>query len=169
MKGRKRLSRRQFTVALTGAAVVTLAGCSDDSDGSTDNGDGNGGDGGDGDGDVPAEIDDFLGNAQLYDGTIYDATGSDEVTVDVGAGSDGLAYDPPAIRIDAGTTIVWEWTGDGGGHDVTSTDDSNTEFVSELKSNAGETFEHTFDDPGFEFYVCSPHETQGMLGAIEVV
>ena len=172
MKSRKRLSRRQFSVAIAGAAAVAIAGCADDGDEPTDddgaNGNNDGANGASGD-DAPAEIDDFLASAQLYDGAIHDATGQDEVAVDVGAGSDGLAYDPPALRIDAGTTVVWEWTGDGGGHDVTSTGDSNTEFASDLKADAGETFEHAFDDAGPEFYVCSPHETQGMLGAIEVV
>ena len=148
--------RRTF-VYLTGAAVgtVALAGCIGGGDIEPED-------------DVPAEIHDYLGGAGEYDGSITDATGESQVYIDVGAGN-GLAYDPAAVRIDAGTTVVWEWTGQGGSHDVASTRDSDASFQSDLMSADGETFEHTFDDPGIQLYVCTPHRGQGMLGAIEVV
>ena len=156
----RKLPRRRF-VRGTAAALVLggLAGCT-----------GNGDDGPDYEmlDDVPAEIDEFLANARGYDGRIADGTGADEVVVAVGAGDGGLAYGPAAIAIDAGTTVVFEWTGAGGGHNVASTDDSATDFESDLTSSEGATFEQTFDDPGQQFYVCTPHEGQGMLGAISV-
>lgn len=165
-----RLSRRRY-LAGTGAAVTlgTLAGCAG-------NGDDDAGDNGAGDGpgqpvdDVPAAIDDYLADARLYDGTIADFTGEDEVVVDVGAGDVGFAFDPAAIRIDAGTTVVWEWTGEGGAHNVVSTEESASDFDSgDAVDDAAETFEQSFDDDGVQLYVCTPHEANGMLGGIDVV
>lgn len=160
-----RLSRRRY-VAGTGAALAlgTLAGCS-----------GGGGDGGDGndvpmEDDVPSAIDDHLAEARLYEGTIADYTGQDEVTVSVGAGEVGFAFDPPAIRIDSSTTVVWEWTGKGGAHNVESVEGSESDFSSgNAVSEEGSTFEQSFDNTGIQLYRCTPHEANGMLGAIEVV
>ncbi|WP_200530562.1 halocyanin domain-containing protein [Halorubrum sp. LN27] len=175
-----RLSRRRY-VAGTGAALTlgTLAGCSgggdggdgsDGSDGSDDSDGSDGGSGGSGSDDVPSEIDDYLSDARLYEGTIMDYTGEDEVTVEVGGGSDGLAFDPPAIRIDSSTTVVWEWTGQGGAHNVTSAEESESDFESgNAVDEEGKTFEQSFDNTGIQLYYCTPHETVGMLGAIEVV
>jgi len=153
------LSRRRF-VQGTGAAIVAtgLAGCG------SGGGDGGGG-GGDG---VPGAIDDHLDGANEYDGSIDDHTGEDEVTIEVGAG-DGLAFSPTAIRIDAGTTVVWEWTGEGGQHNVASVDGSASDFKSDRYSESGENFEQSFDDAGEQLYVCEPHQAQGMKGGIDVV
>ncbi|WP_435094437.1 halocyanin domain-containing protein [Halorubrum sp. N11] len=163
------LSRRRY-VAGTGAALTlgTLAGCSGGGDG------GDGGDGSDGGGsaadDVPTEIDEYLTDARMYDGMIMDYTGQGEVTVSVGAGSDGLAFDPAAIRIDSSTTVVWEWTGEGGAHNVASTENSESDFNSgDSVDEEGYTFEQSFDNAGIQLYYCTPHQAVGMLGAIEVV
>ncbi|MDZ5810966.1 halocyanin domain-containing protein [Halorubrum sp. AD140] len=165
-----RLSRRRY-VAGTGAALAlgTIAGCSGGGDGG-DGSDGGDGDDGSAEDDVPSEIDEYLSDAQLYEGTIADHTGEDEVSVAVGAGDTGFAFDPPALRIDAGTTVVWEWTGEGGAHNVASVEDSAAEFNSgDAVDDEGETFEETFEEAGIQLYVCTPHEANGMLGAIEVV
>jgi halocyanin-like protein len=180
-----RLSRRRY-VAGTGAALAlgTLAGCSgggdggDGSDGSdgSDSSDGSdgsdGGSGGAGEAldDVPGEIDDYLADARMYEGTIADYTGQDEVTVAVGAGDIGYAFDPPAIRIDSSTTVVWEWTGQGGAHNVASVEASESDFESgNAVAEEGTTFEQSFDNTGIQLYQCTPHQGNGMLGAIEVV
>ncbi|WP_435073782.1 halocyanin domain-containing protein [Halorubrum sp. HHNYT27] len=172
-----RLSRRRY-VAGTGAALTigALAGCSGGGDGG-DGGDGSdGSDGGDSGGsgepldDVPSEIDEYLSDARMYDGTIADYTGQDEVTVSVGAGDVGLAFDPAAIRIDSSTTVVWEWTGEGGAHNVASVEGSESDFNSgDAVSEEGATFEQSFDNTGIQLYQCTPHQANGMLGAIEVV
>ncbi|GAB7010327.1 halocyanin domain-containing protein [Halorubrum trueperi] len=169
-----RLSRRRY-VAGTGAALTlgTLAGCSGGSDGGDGGNGGNGGDdGGEALDDVPSEIDEYLsaGEARLYDGTIDDYTRQDEVTVSVGAGDVGFAFDPAAIRIDSGTTVVWEWTGEGGAHNVVSAEESASDFESgDAVDDEGATFEQSFDDAGIQLYYCLPHETSGMIGAIDVV
>ena len=144
------LSRRRF-VSSTGAAVAVgmLAGCS-----------GNG----------TGAIEDHLSEANSYDGSIADETGQSEVTIDVGGGSDGKAFDPAAVRIGAGTTVLWEWTGEGGSHNVSSADDSDTSFRSGATTDeAGTTYEYTFDAAGTQLYVCEPHEPVGMKGGIDVV
>jgi halocyanin-like protein len=111
-------------------------------------------------------LDEWLADADNYDG-VANKTGLDEVTVAVGADGNGGAFGfgPAAVRVDPGTTVVWEWTGEGGGHDVVATDDS---FASPLVDGEGETFEHTFDAEGTTLYSCTPHEAMGMKGAIVV-
>ena len=172
-------------MAGTGAALAAgvLAGCSGGGDGGGGDGGGGGGDG-DGDGgggggggvggesvdDVPSAMDDYLSDARLYDGTVLDLTGSDEVVVDVGAGDVGFAFDPAALRVAAGTTVRWEWTGTGGAHNVAAASESATDFDSgSAVDSAEETFEHTFDEPGVQLYYCTPHRMNGMLGGIDVV
>jgi len=101
-----------------------------------------------------------------YEGT-YDYTGQSEVTVAVGSEANGgyYGFGPAAIRVDPGTTVVWEWTGEGNSHNVVAEDGS---FESELYSAPGETFEHTFESEGTYTYYCAPHQSLGMLGAVVV-
>ncbi|ELZ44376.1 halocyanin domain protein [Halorubrum californiense DSM 19288] len=127
-----------------------------------------GGDGGDGGSGGPAGYGDWFENVGNYEGT-RDLRGQSEVTVSVGAGENGLLFDPPAILVDPGTTVVWEWTGAGGGHNVVEENDvfSSGEPVAE----EGTTFEYTFADAsdGDVFrYACGPHQSVGMKGAVAV-
>ncbi|WP_331233800.1 halocyanin domain-containing protein [Natronorarus salvus] len=157
------IGRRSFTITLAGALAAGLAGCADD-----DDGDGNGDDGDENGGgeyveDEP-EYDDWFDDVDTYEGTL-DMTGEEEVTVMNGAGETGMRFDPPAILVDAGTTVVWEWTGEGGSHDVTHADG---EFQSDTQDGEGETFEHTFEDDGIHRYYCTPHQANGQKGAVVV-
>ncbi|WP_418280052.1 halocyanin domain-containing protein [Halorubrum sp. DTA98] len=119
-----------------------------------------------GSGTVAAAYDGWLDDVENYDGT-HDYRGREEVRVEVGAGN-GLQFGPAAILIDPGTTVVWEWTGEGGDHNVAAEDGS---FESDTVGEAGHTFEHAFDDAAdgdvFE-YVCTPHEAVGMKGVVAV-
>lgn len=101
-----------------------------------------------------------------YDGVV-DATGRSTVRVEVGATGNGggFAFGPAAVRVDPGTTVVWEWTGEGGLHNVVAEDGA---FESELLGDAGDTFEHAFDAEGVAYYVCTPHRAMGMRGAVVV-
>ncbi len=113
--------------------------------------------------------DGWLDDVEGYEGPV-DATGEDSVTVDVGAGDDGLAFDPIAVRISPGTTVVFEWTGEGGAHNVV-TEEGPADLESELVEDAGHQYEFEFTDDhvGATKYVCEPHVTVGMIGVVEVV
>ncbi|WP_058366334.1 halocyanin domain-containing protein [Haloparvum sedimenti] len=172
------LDRRRFVQVTAGAATATLlAGCS----GGGDGGSGGGGEGGSGteeggsggDGNGGGSGDEYLSEEPDYGGwfdgvdnyeATLDRTDADEVTVEVGA-EDGLKFAPPAVAVSTGTTVVWEWTGQGGDHNVSEEDGT---FESELSGEEGHTFEYTFEESGTFRYVCTPHESVGMKGAIHV-
>jgi halocyanin-like protein len=99
---------------------------------------------------------------------VEDATGQDEVTITVGAEGNGGAYafGPPAVQVDPGTTVVWEWTGEGGQHNVVA--EEGGDFESDLTAEAGFTFEQTLDSEGTIKYFCQPHRALGMKGVVVV-
>lgn len=109
----------------------------------------------------------WLSDVGNYDGTVVDATGQDEVTVEVGVQANGGAFGfgPAAVQVDPGTTVVWEWTGKGVPHNVV---DEAGNFESELISEAGATYEQTFDAAGVVKYYCTPHRGLGMKGVVVV-
>ncbi len=105
-------------------------------------------------------------------GSYEDARGSDEVTVEVGAGSDGLSFDPTGVWVDPGTTIVFEWTGEGGAHNVVAQEgpaegDLDSGDAIDEEGHTYE-FEATEDHEGITQYVCVPHEGLGMIGGVAV-
>lgn len=183
-----RLNRRRFVLGTGGLTLSAgFAGCSsDDTDpdeGESDDGTADGGsdpededeDESEGDDrddvdddtdDGSADIDGHLANTPNYDGEIESRTGEDEIGIEVGdpAGGTEYVFEPPAVEIDEGTTVVWEWI-DGDPHSVTHTEgdafDSGTDDSSE--------FEHTFDAGGTYLYHCTPHRDMGQRGAIVVV
>jgi len=170
MNSEDRLSRRTV-LRSTAVAVagVGLAGCSGGDSGNEEttedeNGDG-GGDDGNGGGDTP-DFDGFFDETDNYDGVV-DETGAEEVTVEVGTEANGgnFGFSPAAVRVSEGTTVVWEWTGEGGAHNVSHEDG---EFESETIDEEGHTFSYTFDSTGTDRYVCTPHESLGMKGAVVV-
>ena len=106
-----------------------------------------------------------------YEGTV-DYTGREEVTVSVGAGVDGLLFDPPAVLVDPGTTVVWEWTGAGGVHGVAhEPGDGEPVFESEVVEvvgDAGHTFSHEFQDRATFRYYCPSYRSADMKGVVAV-
>lgn len=108
----------------------------------------------------------WFSNVSNFEGTV-DRTGQESVSVEVGVegNTDYFAFGPPAIRVDPGTTVEWQWTGRGGSHNVVDVDGS---FESQLTGETGATFTHTFDSAGVYRYYCGPHRTFGMKGAIVV-
>jgi len=107
-----------------------------------------------------------LDGANNYGGEVADKTGQSEVTVEVGAGDGGLAFGPAAVHVDNGATVKFEWTGEGGAHNVVA-EDGSFESGSPTAS-AGVNFEHTFSSDGVYNYYCNPHKASGMLGSIVV-
>jgi len=116
--------------------------------------------------DGEAAVEEYLADASNYDGTVADMTGETTVRVDVGAGGSGggYAFDPPAIRVDQGTTIIWEWAGTGDPHNVVEEEGA---FASGDPMADG-TFEHTLSESGTYLYFCQPHRSLGMKGAVVV-
>lgn len=117
---------------------------------------------GEGGGSGPIDYGGYLDDANGWggDGSTADETGQDEVTIAVGPGGEN-AFDPVAVHVDPGTTIVWEW--EGPGHNVVAEEGA---FESEIKDDG--TFEHTVEEEGVINYLCEPHEGMGMLGALAV-
>ncbi|WP_331235486.1 halocyanin domain-containing protein [Natronorarus salvus] len=109
----------------------------------------------------------WFDGVETYDGTC-DFRGEDEVRVLVGAKGTEAYWEflPAAVAVTPGTTVVWEWTGMGGVHDVVS--DGGTFSSGKPHDEKGETFEFTFDEPGVYRYVCTPHQAMGMKGAVFV-
>ncbi|WP_266075440.1 plastocyanin/azurin family copper-binding protein [Haladaptatus caseinilyticus] len=99
--------------------------------------------------------------------------------------TDSLVFDPDAVTVAPGTTVVWENTGSVG-HSVTAYEDeipgnaayfASGGFDSEQAARdaypegeigGGESFERTLDVEGVYEYFCIPHESAGMVGSIEV-
>ncbi|MFA9517661.1 plastocyanin/azurin family copper-binding protein [Halopenitus sp. H-Gu1] len=102
-------------------------------------------------------------------GTYQDARGQDEVTISVGAGEQGLSFDPTKTWVDPGATVTWEWTGDGGAHNTESVE-GPAEWQSEITAEEGFTFEYetSEDDVGITHYRCAPHAQVGMHGGLAV-
>lgn len=153
------MQRRAFLAALTGG-VAGVAGC-------LGSGGAQSSSGSNGDSTSTGEYDGWFEGVTNYDGTV-DRTGQDRVTVKVGtrANGGGYGFGPAAIEVTTGTTVVWEWTGAGGTHNVLAEDGS---FQSQYATKKGYTFEHTFEETGTYTYYCKPHINMGMKGAVRVV
>ncbi|WP_144905968.1 halocyanin domain-containing protein [Halobellus captivus] len=143
--GRRRFLQASTAVAVGGAALTAAPPVSAQSD---------------------ADLEKWFANVSNYEGVV-DKRGADTVLVEVGAQGNGggFAFGPAAVRVDPGATVVWEWTGEGGMHNVAATDGA---YESELVSDAGETFERVFEAESVSRYVCTPHEPMGMKGAVVV-
>ena len=184
------VSRRAFLLGATATAVTGTAAAQEESptEGGTPAGtaggtpagtaDGNAtgteagspsGDGGGGGGGGPPDFGGFLDDVGNFDGSVTDARGQDQVSVAVGAQGNGgaFAFDPPAVHVDNGATVVWEWTGQGGGHNVVQ-EGGDTIDSGEPVATEGETYEVTFDTDGIYNYICEPHVSLGMKGSVVV-
>ncbi|WP_232688835.1 halocyanin domain-containing protein [Halobacterium zhouii] len=151
MSERTSMTRRAVLSGAAGAAAVTTVPVVSAQDGGPDYGG-------------------WFDGVSNFKGTA-DYTGQSEVTVWVGAQGNGgyFAFSPPAIRVDPGATVTWTWTGEGGSHNVVAQDDA---YRSELSSEEGHTFTHTFEGSGdgvsISKYFCVPHRSLGMKGAVVV-
>lgn len=108
----------------------------------------------------------WLDGTSNYDG-VLDARGRSEVTVKVGAEGNGgsFAFDPPALHVDPGTTVVWEWVGSTGPYDVV---DPDLGYRSEQVDSVGHTFAVEFGGDGLSTYECSEYGDEGMRGVVLV-
>jgi len=94
------------------------------------------------------------------------------VTISVGAGDQGLAFDPTLVWVDEGTTITWEWTGAGGAHNVQTVDGGGPASLDsgDPVGEEGATYEYeaSGEDAGITHYHCVPHTAVGMHAGIAV-
>lgn len=144
------VSRRQFARAVGGAAAVGAAA---------------------GPASAQQEEPDFSYISGENVVSVEDMRGQGAVTVEVGAGGQGLSFAPTGLWIDPETTVTFEWTGNGGGHNIVPDEipeESDWGGSSEVVSEEGFTHEHTFTAEGVYNYYCMPHRQLGMLGAIGV-
>jgi len=113
------------------------------------------------------EFDGWLSDVGNYDGTVVDATGQDQVTAAVGVQGNGGAYafGPAAVRVDPGTTVSWEWTGEWQQHNVV---EEGGAFESELTDEGGVTYQQRFESEDVVKYYCTPHRRLGMKGVVVV-
>jgi halocyanin-like protein len=130
-------------------------------------GSGGSGDGGGDDGEGPPArtFDGWLAETENYDGVV-DARGQDEVTVEVGAEGNGgpFAFEPAAVHVSPGTTIVWEWVGPKQ-YDVLAED---LGIESETIVSSGYRYAAQFDGDGLAKYTCSKYGDRGMRGVVLV-
>lgn len=126
-------------------------------------------------GDAPAEeaelgpmrdFDGWLDGTDNYRG-VADRRGESEVTIRVGAAGNGgaFAFDPAAVHVDPGTTVVWEWVSDAAAYDVV---DEAIDFASDQVKATGHVFALQFDGDGESRYTCTKYGKQGMRGVVVV-
>jgi halocyanin-like protein len=170
------MNRREFllTAGGTATAASAAAGTAAAQDGGNETG-GNETGGGGGGNTGPIDYGDWFSDVPYWESSeasTVDATGQEEVTVTVGGDvNNGWSFLPAAVYVDPGTTVLWEWTGEGGGHNVVS--DSVPEGAEQFSSGspvgeAGTTYELTFETEGIYTYYCNPHLGNGMKGAVAV-
>jgi halocyanin-like protein len=113
---------------------------------------------------------DWPSGAEGNVGSYTDARGQDSVTISVGAGDQGLAFDPTLVWVDEGTTITWEWTGAGGSHNVVTQEGPASLDSGQAVGEEGATYEYetSSEDAGITHYACVPHISVGMHGGIAV-
>ncbi len=176
------VSRRKFIMAATGSTVVASvtpvagqAGTNNTTDNETEgnatgnatgNGTGNA-TGGDGQQTGPIDFGGYLDDLTYWSGQAVDLTGQDTVQITVGASANNsLSFEPVAVHVDPGTAVTWEWSGNGGAHNVVSETDAFTS--GSPTGEAGTTFAQTFEEDGIFNYYCDPHRASGMLGSVAV-
>lgn len=107
-------------------------------------------------------------------------TGGAENAVLVGP-EGALVFDPEEVTVAVGDTVTWEFVDPGHNvscypehHDAVSLPEDAEPFASVPEDDPfatneeGETYEHTFDEPGTYVYVCVPHAANGMVGTVVV-
>ncbi|MDS0296884.1 plastocyanin/azurin family copper-binding protein [Halogeometricum luteum] len=160
------MERRQVLKSagiLATGGVTSLAGCS-----SSGNGDSGGGE--------PNTTDTEETTGGSGEETTEGSGGSNTVMM-VTEGSE-YYFDPIGLFIESGETVTFEIQ--SGSHSATAYKEGTSSasvnripegaetFNSEILSEQGATYEHTFETTGTYDYFCIPHKTLGMVGRIVV-
>lgn len=115
-----------------------------------------------------------VGAAAMLAGCLGGGDGDDDVdapegteVVEVGPNGN-LVFDPDELTVSTGTTVRFVWQSNTHNVVVTSQPEDADWSGHEDIENDGFSFESTFEVPGRYEYVCGPHQSQGMTGAIVV-
>lgn len=88
----------------------------------------------------------------------------------VTVGPDGdLRYEPAELEVEVDSTVAWKW--DSGGHTVTvqrKPSGADWRGTNLSEKDAGYVMARTFDVEGTYEYYCTPHQSAGMNGTLEV-
>jgi halocyanin-like protein len=116
---------------------------------------------------APAAVDEYLTNANFYDGNMVVGVS----LVAVGAPGPKTGFDPAAIKVATGTEVTWEWASDEQAHSVVSARTSDGTRVLDSgrpKEASLVTYRHTFEEPGIYRYYCGVHRAQTARGVVVV-
>ena len=111
-------TRRQYVATVGALAVGATAGCSDGGQSVR--------------GASYPMVDHWLTEDEVgapaanYDGDLADHTMDATVTITVGArdGQEAYVFEPAGLLVEPGTTLRWEWSGSGAGHNVIAAPDA---------------------------------------------
>lgn len=119
-------------------------------------------------GDPPIEP--WVPDANGFDGEVADRRGQENVSIQVGAGPNGHAFDPAAVIVDPGTTITWDWVEESGAHYVVNRVRVayDPETIPDLISSGTYSTSETLDIPQMKRYACYNHDDDGMRAAVIV-
>lgn len=88
----------------------------------------------------------------------------------------GTHFDPHIVWVESGGTVTWRL--ESGSHSATAyhpdvgaprrVPEGSASWDSSVLTEAGVTFERTFETPGVYDYFCRPHESAGMVGSVVV-
>ena len=98
------------------------------------------------------------------DGGVVLAPGEDQDPVEVLL-TQTLTFEPNEVTIAPGTTVRWVNVAPVY-HTITP--EGHDEWIQATLQEAGETFEHTFQNAGVFPYYCDVHQDVGMVGTIIV-
>ena len=94
--------------------------------------------------------------------------GPPENTVLVGP-ENQLVFEPDELTVSVGDEVTWTWESDG--HNVVPSDQPSGADWSGTGSDLydeGYEYTYTFETAGTYEYVCTPHESAGMVGTVIV-
>lgn len=113
-------------------------------------------------------------HAESHDAALEGPSAS--ASVSMVSADDGTHFEPHVVWVEQGGTVTWEL--ESGSHTTTAyaadndapqrIPDSAEPWDSGTMSEAGETFDHTFETTGVYDYFCVPHEATGMIGSVIV-
>jgi plastocyanin len=165
-------SRRHFIAGLGSAALVGIAGCSSQATEQTETETATATA-------TPTATpeDDHSDHDDEGTETATEAHDSHKSTVRMVTDNQGSYFDPVGLLIEPGTTVTF--VNASGSHSAEAYHPENGDkplripedaspWGSELYSEEGATFEHTFEVPGVHDYYCLPHESLGMVARIVV-